>query len=415
MVEIRRRDFLKFAGAGAAAAMVPGLGTSLLAQSRRGGSPALVVIYQRGGMDAINALIPYKDRDYRNIRPTIGIPSTDGDEGAGVLKLDSTFGLHPSLLALMPYWKAKQFAPIINVGSPHRTRSHFDAQDFMEYAAPGIRTVRNGWLNRYLSTTNKVATGGEIQFRALAMQGLLPRSLRGSYPVLAVPEKKVLQNDKVLDIFGDVYGSDPMMGKKEDDPVVASGQQTLATLKKYKEIIKKKREGGNVQYPSGKLGQKMKDIASVIHANAGLEVACVDVGGWDHHANEGGNVGTLSNMLKDVGDSLGAFGKDLGDRMDNTLVVVMTEFGRTCRENGNNGTDHGHGGAMFLLGGAVKGGRVHGDWLGLQKKDLYQGRDLPVTTDFRDVFAAVLQNHMKFDLPRGYFPDYKPGKIRRLF
>ena len=124
MVEIRRRDFLKFAGAGAAAAMVPGLGTSLFAQSQRRGAPVLVVIYQRGGMDAINALIPYKDRDYRNIRPTIGVPSTDGDEGAGVLKLDSTFGLHPSMLALMPYWKAKQFAPIINVGSPHRTRSH---------------------------------------------------------------------------------------------------------------------------------------------------------------------------------------------------------------------------------------------------------------------------------------------------
>jgi uncharacterized protein (DUF1501 family) len=404
---LNRREFMQVTGIGAGA-MMPGV-RHLFAQDKTvSGRNALVVLYLRGGQDAINVVVPYGDKKYYEIRPTIAIPAKDGDDGPGVIALDSTFGLHPSLKALKPLWEAKKLAPVVNAGSPHDTRSHFDAQDFMEYAAPGMRTVKNGWLNRYLKG-NAPKKDNESELRAVAMQGLLPRALRGECPVLAVPEKHVLNNDKVMENFEGMYGGRP------DDPVVEAGKDTIETLKKYKEITEKKSKDRRSAYPNGRFGQKLQDVASLIHAGAGLEVAAIDYGGWDHHANEGGNEGQLANMLTDVGGSLAAFANDLGSLLDSTLVLVMTEFGRTCRENGNTGTDHGHGGVMFLLGGAVKGGKVHGRWSGLEEKDLYQARDLPVTTDFRDVFAEVLRSHMKWDPSKDFFPGYKPVGVKGLF
>lgn len=415
---MERREFLKLMGIGTAATFVPGVGR-LLAQERektRAASAAtntLVVIYQRGGMDTLNALVPYGDKRYRDLRPTIAIPEANGDDGPGMIKLDSMFGLHPSLQAVKPYWDSKKLAIVVNTGSPSRTRSHFDAQDFMEYAAPDLRTVRNGWLNRYLQATKK-KDQDESVIRAVAMQGLLPRALRGDCPVLAVPEKHVLDNEKVMDSFGEIYRSDAME-EREEDPVVQSGRDTLETLKRYKAIVDARTKERSVKYPGGRTAQKLRDIASLIHADCGLEVAALDIGGWDHHANEGGNEGVLANMLKDLAEALAAFAADLGDRIERTLVLVMTEFGRTCAENGNRGTDHGHGGLMFLLGGGVKGGKVHGKWTGLEEKALYQGRDLPVHTDFRDVFATVLKEHLKFDPPKNFFPNYSAGEVKGLF
>jgi len=319
-----------------------------------------------------------------------------------VAPLDGTFGLHPSLKALKPHWDAKRFAAIVNVGSPHSTRSHFDAQDFMEYAAPGSRTVREGWLNRYLRATRKKEAPA---LRAVAMQPLLPRALRGTHPALAVPDKSVLQNDKVLGMYEDFY-------REGDDPVVSTGRETLETLRAYREIVEKNRKERRTAYPNGRLASKLQDIAGLLHAGAGLEVACVDLGGWDHHANE---ETALANLLREVGDSLGAFAEDLGSHLGSTLVLVMSEFGRTCRENGNRGTDHGHGGVMLLLGGAVRGGRILGKWDGLADRNLYEGRDLPVTTDFRDVFAEVLRGHMAFEAARDFFPEYKPKAFPGLF
>lgn len=417
---LNRRDFLKVAGAAATA--LPGL-PSVLAQDAGRGTKAvsdvrtLVTIYLRGGMDALNAVVPFGDKRYYEIRPTIAIPAADGDEGPGVIKLDDTFGLHPSMKALRKWWDAKRFAAVVNAGSPHTTRSHFDAQDFMEYAAPGLRTVKAGWLNRYLEGSKARVKSDGPQLRALAMQGLLPRALRGPCPVLAVPDRSVLNNEKVLDTFEDVYGSGGGMEgpRSDDDPVVQAGRETLETLKRYKEIIGSAKKGerkGN--YPGG-LGDKLRDIASVVRADAGLEVACVDVGGWDHHAQEGSNAGTISRMLENLSQSLDAFAEDLGPYLDSTLVLVITEFGRTCRENGNNGTDHGHGGCMLMLGGGLKGGQIHGKWTGLDDKALYQSRDLPVTTDFRDVFADVLRHHMKWEPAKEFFPDYKAGTVKGLF
>jgi uncharacterized protein (DUF1501 family) len=415
---MERREFLKLTGLGAAATMLPGtLPFQLFSQDTgtRSRLPTLVVIYLRGGADALNIVVPFADKRYYEIRPTIAIPEKDAEGTPGVIPLDSTFGLHPSLKALKPFWDSKKFAAIVSAGSPHETRSHFDAQDFMEYAAPGMRTIKDGWLNRYLEATKdraKEKKGGEAPLRAIAMQGLLPRALRGECPVLAVPDKKVLENEKVLGTFKDLYGKDDEMMKRDEDPVVATGKDTLETLERYKAIVEKHRKERTATYPSGRLSQKLQDIAGVIHADAGLEVAALDVGGWDDHTNESTQ---LSNRLKEYAESVAAFATDLGDLMKDTLILTMTEFGRTCRENGNRGTDHGHGGMMFLVGGNVAGGKVHGRWNGLEDKALYQSRDLPVSTDFRDVFADVLRNHLKFDLPKEYFPKYQAKEIKGLY
>ena len=421
MNHIQRRTFLQLAGAGAALAWMPGV-TRLYAQKGRssgGATPTLVCIYLRGGLDALNAVVPYKDERYLEMRPTIAVPpEDDADMGPGVLKIDDTFGLHPSMRSLLPYWEKGRLAAVVNCGSPHPTRSHFDAQDFMEYGAPGVRTLKEGWLNRYLHATQEPADKGrkqdDVVLRALAMQGLLPRALRGQRPVLAVPGKRVLENARVTELFEELYG-EPAMDERRDDPVVEVGRDTLETLELYRKTLDANRGGSDVQYPNGGLGSSLRDLAAIVQADVGLEVACVDVLGWDLHANQGGSDGRFTELLADLSDSVAAFAQDIGERLDRTLVLVVTEFGRTCRENGNQGTDHGRGGAMFLLGGAVKGGRVFGKWDGLADRDLVEGRDLPVTTDFRDLFGEVLAQHLGFDLPKGFFPGYTPRPVRDLF
>lgn len=422
-----RREFLRMAACSAAAASLSPSVSLVFAQDRKKKTPdrprTLVVIYLRGGMDALHALVPYGDKTYPGLRPTLAVPAKDKENAAGVVALDDTFGLHPSLKALKAFWDSKKLAPIINVGSPHETRSHFDAQDFMEYAAPGMRTIKEGWLNRYLKATEKKAKekadAEALKLRALAMQGLLPRALRGGVPVLAVPERHVLGNEKMLDTYKDFYGSSSGMAeekRKEEDPALSAGQGTLETLERYKDLVEKRRpQDRGAKYPPGALAAKLRDIASVIHAEAGLEIAAVDTGGWDDHVNQGAGAGAMPKRMQEYADAVAAFAQDLGDKLDDTLMLTLSEFGRTCRENGSQGTDHGHGGLMFLLGGAVQGGKVHGQWTGLADKALYEGRDLPVTTDFRDVFAEVLRRHLRFDVPKDFFPNYRPTELKGLF
>lgn len=407
-----RRDLLRAAGTGAASLLATGaLPARLLAGDPPAGPPALVVLFLRGGADALNALVPHGDPRYAELRPTIGVPPEDGDDGPGVVRLDGTFGLHPALAPLKPLWEARRLAAVVAAGSPHPTRSHFDAQDFLEYGAPGLRTLRDGWLNRWLQATRGRAKG-DPALRAVAMQTLLPRALRGACPVLAVPDGRVMQQaGRALDLFAGVYGEPTdLAAGREDDVVVAAGRDTVEALRRYQVIVAGAKARA-ATYPAGRLAEQLRDLASLLHADVGLEAAALDVQGWDHHANEGGNEGTLATMLGDLASALAAFTTDLGPRLDRTLVLVLSEFGRTARENGNRGTDHGHGGFMLLLGGAVKGGRVHGRWDGLADGALYLGRDLPVTTDFRDVLAAVLRGHLGFDPPRGFFPDHRPGRV----
>ena len=407
MTTTSRRTILKATGAGIASLALPFPVSQAFAGETK--KPTLVILYLRGGMDALNVVVPYKDQHYYDLRPTLAIPA-EGEKS--IIKLDSKFGIHPSLGALKPFWDAGKLAPIINVGSPHATRSHFDAQDFMEYAAPGLRTVRDGWLNRYLAGTR---TDDAATLRALAMQGLLPRSLRGQYNVLAVPEANVLNDEKMLQMFGELYGEHPGKMDRPEDGVVKAGRYTAETLKRFKKIIAT--SGGRIdaKYPKSRLAAKLRAIAQVIRSGEGLEVAAIDINGWDTHANQGKFDGAMPRLLQDVGDSVAAFMTHLGSHLDNTLIVTMTEFGRTCRENGNYGTDHGHGGCMFLMGGGVRGGKVHGKWAGLGEREMYQGRDLKVTTDFRDVFGEILYRHFRFKVPKGFVPGYRHSSVRGLW
>lgn len=420
---MKRRTFLKTAAmtSGAVCLNVGGFRAAARAQSAPGDNPVLVVIYLRGGQDQLNTIIPYKDPRYYEIRPSVSVQEENS------IALDDQWAFHPALEPLKEWYDKGKVAGIVNAGSPHSTRSHFDAQDFMEYAAPGNRTVRDGWLNRYLAATVPDANKGYglPELRTLAMQELLPRSLRGRYPVLAVPNNlDGLQ--EVLDLFEGFYGGD----KKKDlatflkqstnvrsgadaDPVITSGRETIYGLRRLQEILEgagAEEELGDTafqEYPGGHFASRLQKLARAIKAPVGLEVAATDINGWDHHIGLGSVDGALDRMLKFVSEGLSAFMSDLGKDLDRTLVLICTEFGRVCKENGNAGADHGHGGPMWLLGGKLNGGKIYGKWTGLQETVLYQKRDLPVTTDFRDVFAEVLQGHMKFEAPNGFFPDYR--------
>jgi uncharacterized protein (DUF1501 family) len=428
-----RRDFLKSTGAGLAALTFPvPLGTLGTTQRRAAGeAPVLVCLYLRGGMDALNCIVPYKEKRYYEIRPTISIAPKKTQDEEGVIPLDKKFAMHPAMRPMESLYKSGDFAPIVCCGSPHPTRSHFDAQDFMEYAAPGIRTITNGWLNRYLQQSQD-RWGKDSELRALAMQGLLPRSLRGDYPVLAVPNDRRRGTDtgQLLDLFDELYKSPEPTGKgsrqkgaagkrkmkmgkrpeDREDAVIRSGEVTIKALRRFKEIQAKAGKNQLV-YPKSGFGPKLQGIARVIKSGEAMEVAAADWNGWDHHINEGNEDGRIAQMLGSLSQSLASFMKDIGEHRKRTVVLVMTEFGRTCRENGNRGTDHGHGGLMFAVGGPVKGGKVFGQWPGLEDKDMNQNRDLAVTTDFRDVFNEVLRKHMQVKrMSKDFFPNYKPRK-----
>ena len=429
-----RRDFLKLAAASGVALHSSSFAQQLLAAQpaafsasmQKGAAKSLVVIYLRGGADFMNMVVPFGEPEYASRRPTLAM-----NLDAGLVKLDKTFALHPSMSALHPLWSAGKLAPIVCAGSDHPTRSHFDAQDWMEFAAPGDRAMRQGWLNRYLSFTEASGTQAS-EFRALGMQELLPRSLRGDFPVLAVPRSLTnKKSSRTLDAFERFYGEgdasmeggSQMAGLRENDPagVVESGRITIHTLRRLQEIIaasEKRSKGQTVSgssYPESRFADRLKKIALVLKAGEGLEVAGVDYNGWDDHSQQGSLDGKMATRLRDFSSSLSAFCQDLGPTLDHTTILVMTEFGRTVSENGNNGTDHGHGGAMLVIGGGVRGGKIHGDWRGLKDDALYQGRDLAVTTDFRDVFQTVLEHGLGFEPPKNFFPGYKAVRVKGLF
>lgn len=443
-----RRLFLKWGAAAAAAGLAlprPRLFGAQEPAAAAGAGSALVVVFLRGGTDALHMLFPWKDADFVAGRPTLHLTEADG-----VLPLDGTFALHPAMSALKPAWDAKMLAPIVCAGSPHPTRSHFDAQDWMEYAAPGDRTVRDGWINRFLAATAPAASSAS-EFRALGMQDLLPRSLRGQYKVLAVPsnlDRK--RGGQTLDRFEDFYGDGSdimeggadMQGRRDDDEtgVVESGRMTIETLRRFSAIVGSAaggpgagEEGGARPdprdrrrarderdtaaespnaYPDSQFARRLAILSKVVRAGAGLEVAGLDYGGWDDHTNAGGTDGKLAARMRDLSRSLAAFMAELGERMATTTILLVSEFGRNVHENGNNGTDHGHGGVMWVMGGGVKGGQIHGTWEGTEAKALYQGRDLPVSTDFRDVYASVLANSFGFEPGKEFFPGHKPARLK---
>ncbi len=421
---ISRRQVLKAAAALGIATQGP---TFAFADGKRGkqaGQRSVVLIYLRGGADFLNMIVPRDNSTYELSRPGLAIREDD------LIPIDRDWGLHPSLESLKPLYDEKLFAPVVCTGSPHPTRSHFDAQDFMNFGAPGSRVVRRGWQTRYLPATSD-AEKGNSEFRAIGMQRLLPTALRGDFPVLAVPDEFDSKHaSSVLDRFEKFYGAggkpkkpesedskgeggSSMGGEREESAeldVVGSGKVTIETLRRFREIVSGT-DGTKHGYPPTAFGQGMQYIAQVLLSEERLEAAAIDLNGWDSHAGQGSTGGLQAKRLSELSRAIAAFRRQLGPAFESTQVMVMTEFGRTVRENGSGGTDHGHGSGMFLFGGGLKGGTVHGDWKGLSTNKLYQGRDLPVTTDFRDVIATVLREHLDYKVDRDFFPDYKTKKL----
>jgi uncharacterized protein (DUF1501 family) len=368
----------------------------------------LVAIFQRGAMDGLNVAIPHGESAYYDLRPNIALPRPDGTEDS-VVDLDGFFGLHPSLRPLKPIYDAGHLAVVHAAGSPDPTRSHFDAQDYMESGTPGIKTTGDGWLNRALP-----AEKSKSPVRAVGLGPEIPRALRGPKDAVAIDsiESFQVRNPAGAAAFEKMYEG------THDQILNGTGRETFEAVKLMQSVQKRSyTPAKGARYPNGKLGQEMMQIARLIKANVGLEVAFTDLRGWDHHVNEVGaksSVGQLANLLTQFGQALAAFYTDLGDRMAEVSVVTMSEFGRTAKENGARGTDHGHANVMFALGGGIKGGKVYGDWPGMQREQLYEERDLAVTTDFRDVLGELVAGQMGNSRIGEVFPGYENPRFRGI-
>ena len=408
---ITRRVFLK-GGAMSVVGMaaVPGfLARAAMAADAAQPHRRLVVIFQRGAADGLNIVVPHGEAEYYTMRPTIAIPQRD------VIDLDGFFGLHPAMSALKPLWDARQLAIVHAAGSPDPTRSHFDAQDFMESGTPGLKSTEDGWLNRAL-----VATGDpqkDAAFRAVALGTALPRMLSGQAPALAVGNVNdfgVAPRNPQAQPLANTFES--MYAASVDAVLHGTAQETFDAVKMLKAADPAKyRPAAGVVYPKGRFGDALKQTAQLVKANLGVQVAFTDIGGWDHHVNEGASEGQLGRLLKEFSGSLAAFGQDLGALAAETVVVTMSEFGRTARENGTRGTDHGHANVMFVMGGAVRGGKVYGRWPGLANEQLYEQRDLALTTDFRQVMAEAVARQLGNPRPERVFPGFRnPGFLHLL-
>lgn len=408
---MQRRVFLR---GGAFALVTLGLNPSFLrrtafAAELRGAARGkiLIVLFQRGAADALNMVVPHGDADYYALRPTIAIPRP-GARDASAIDLDGFFGLHPSLAPLRPLWERGMLAPIHAVGSPSATRSHFDAQDYMESGTPDLKSTPDGWLNRYLATRGTCAEceGKPTPFRAVTMTEQTPRILAGPAPVIAMSS---LDDFTIRATGSDVERLEALYRTGRADIVHGAGAETFDAVKLLRAANPRRYQAENgAAYPRSQFGQRLLQIAQLIKAGVGLEVAFADVGGWDTHVNQGGATGQLANRLDDFARSVAALVTDLGDRMGDVVILTMTEFGRMARQNGNGGTDHGHAGAMFVVGGSVKGGKVYGRWPGLAREQLYEGRDLALTTDFRSAFGEVVRRHLGAREVTSIFPAFTP-------
>jgi uncharacterized protein (DUF1501 family) len=380
-----------------------------------GKKKVLVTVFQRGAVDGLNVVVPHGDGEYYNLRPTIAIPEPKKTDGA--IDLDGHFGFHPALQPLLPLFQSKQLAVIEAAGSPDNTRSHFDAQDYMESGTPGNKGTSDGWLNRILQDSKSSA---DSPFRAVSMTQQLPRSLYGRAPAIA------MSNLADFSIKAGSYtqamqgGFEAAWQQNANDALGETGKETFEAVNFLKQAnpAQYKPENGAV-YPNTDFGRSMTQIAQLIKAGVGLEVAFTDTGNdirWDTHVQEGNSRGQLANYLTTYGRSLAAFATDLGKRMDDVLLITMSEFGRTARENGSRGTDHGHANVMFALGNSVRGGKVYGDFKGLKNDQLNEGRDLFLTTDFRDVFAEAASKHLGDKNLDKIFPGYQtsPAKFRNF-
>ena len=372
------------------------------AEAAQARQKVLVAIFQRGAVDGLNMIVPFGEKAYYSARPSIAIPKPNERDGA--IDLDGFFGLHPRMAPLEPYFKRGELAIVHACGSHDETRSHFDAQDYMESGTPGVKSTHDGWLNRYLHAKEH---DNASPFRAVALAPSLPRTLQGSAPALAIGQlgqfgvRAGMASDMMASSFEAQYA------QAADSLLRPTGKEAFDAVKMIKDVNPVGYQPSNsAQYPASAYGDALKQIAQIIKGNLGLEVAFAETGQWDHHTNEGSTQGQIANRLNDLASGLAAFAQDLGDRMADVVLITMSEFGRTVKENGNRGTDHGHGNAMLILGGGIKGGKVYGKWPGLEREQLWQARDLAITTDFRDVFAEAVTSHLGAKDVSKIFPGY---------
>ncbi|QGZ39465.1 uncharacterized protein (DUF1501 family) [Pseudoduganella flava] len=352
----------------------------------------LIVVMLRGAVDGLNVVAPVGDANYAALRPTIAL-GTPGSAG-GALDLDGYFGLHPALAPLLPLWEEKKLAFVHASGSPDATRSHFDAQDYMESATPGVKSTPDGWMNRLV----RALPGTSTPTRALGIGPVLPRILAGAAPAVNLPngaaavKPGALESPALAAAFDRLYEDHPRFG-----PVYAAARAAR------REVLDAAASPLAAQMMAADNGAPLPNgfpddaarLATLLRNDPNMQLAFIALGGWDTHAGQGAATGQLANRLAPLAQGLDVLARRLGPMFEDTVVVVMSEFGRTARENGNKGTDHGHGNVMWLLGGGVHGGKVHGDWQGLADTALHEGRDLPVTTDFRTVLAQVCTHHLR--------------------
>ncbi len=398
-----RRVFIK---SGAAAMLSLGFAPGFLTRAAAAADARkrlLIAIFQRGAVDGLNMLVPFADTEYYKLRPSIGIAQPGSDGGA--VDLDGFFGLHPRMAPVKPLYDQGLLAAIHACGSPDSTRSHFDAQDYMESATPGVKSTRDGWLNRYLQAINS-----STPLQGVAVTRQTPRTMQGRAATLSFPG---VDEFAVRDTMGSARAIQDSYARTNDSLLNASAREAFEAM-----AVLQKATAGSYQpangadYPRSPFGRALQEIARIAKANVGLEVAFAESTGWDTHVGQGAADGQLAGRLDDLARGIAALTRDLGDRMGETVIMTMSEFGRAAAQNGNGGTDHGHGNAMMLIGGPVKGGHVYGNWPGLRPEQRYESRDLAVTTDFRNVFAEVVTAHLgaaPASLPR-ILPGFTPGK-----
>ena len=412
---MHRRVFVKD---GALALVTLGLSPSFLRratfaaelQAARKGK-VLVCLFQRGAADGLSMIVPHGEAAYYAARPNIAIPRPRSGSAESAIDLDGFFGLHPSLESFARLDRDGLLAPIQAVGSPSATRSHFDAQDYMESGTPDRKSTQDGWLNRYLAVkgTCEECAPKPSPFRAVSMTPQTPRILEG--PAAAVAMNS-LGEFTVRGVGNSADRLEALYRTGEADLVHGAGREMFEAVRLLQSANPQRYlpEHG-ADYPRSPFGQRLREIAQLIKSGVGIEVAFADVGGWDTHVNQGASTGQLAARLTDFSRSTSALVRDLGDRMDDVVILSMSEFGRMVRQNGNGGTDHGHAGAMFVIGGSVRGGKVHGSWPGLEREQLHEGRDLALTTDFRAVFGDVLANHLGASNAGQVFPGYEGAEF----
>jgi len=415
MQPVNRRVFIKNSGiAMLGLSTLPAFLQRAVASTAMPNKKKLVVLFQRGAADGLNIVVPFGEPNYYRIRPSIAIPAPARGGDAAAIDLDGFFGVHPSLAPLAKLFHDQQLAIVHAAGSPDTTRSHFDAQDYMESGTPGVKATDDGWLNRTMQT---IPEESATPFRAVALGPNLPRTLMGAAPAVAMPDVKQFQ---VMAGAGSPMvqgGFEAMYAQTVDTALRGTGTETFEAIDMLKKANPSQFQPENgADYPRNRYGQSIQQVAQLLKANIGLEVAFLDTGGWDNHVNEGGVQGQLANLLRDLGQGLNAFHQDMGDRMEDIVVVTMSEFGRTAHENGNRGTDHGHANCMFVMGGGVKGGKVYGKWPGLAPEQLNEGRDLALTTDFRSVLGEIISTHLGAKDLKTVFPgfDNDPAKFRGI-